>query len=394
MNEEAVLARARAAGVAVDWTDAMGRPQRVRTELLRRLLEVARRHRCADRRAAAGHRAPRPADRDRRHRCRPSGRAGAGRRRGEVRRHPRRHAARHRAAGLSPPALRRSRDHPGRRAVALRHPAGHRRRRADVGRGGAGLQPAPRRRWRHRRRRRRARSCRGGGPSRRRRRGAQPRAQPVPARSGALRPLLAVEPAVPQSALRRSRGHLRCRRRRCRRGLGARGLDRLGRRRRRQVRPPARPVRRVRPGRHAAAARVRAFVVEGGEALAPARPLRGRAGGRLRALSPLPAMDHGALLRRRAAGGQGGRHAHRPDQRPRDRHGPRRQPCLGAPVRPADGPVDRRAARCLQSARPGLGPDRLLAAAPWWPRASSPSSPPCAPPSPMPAACASTTSWA
>ena len=40
MNEEAVLARARAAGVAVDWTDAMGRPQRVRTESLRRLLEA------------------------------------------------------------------------------------------------------------------------------------------------------------------------------------------------------------------------------------------------------------------------------------------------------------------------------------------------------------------
>ena len=106
------------------------------------------------------------------------------------------------------------------------------------------------------------------------------------------------------------------------------------------------------------------FVVEGGEALAPACPVRGRAGGRLRALSPVPAMDHGALLRRRAAGGQGGRHAHRPAERPRDRHGPRRQPCLGAPLRPADGPVDRRAARCLQSARPGLGPDRLLAARP------------------------------
>jgi len=40
MNEEAVLARARSAGVAVDWTDAMGRPQRVRTESLRRLLEA------------------------------------------------------------------------------------------------------------------------------------------------------------------------------------------------------------------------------------------------------------------------------------------------------------------------------------------------------------------
>lgn len=40
MNEEAVLARARSAGLAVDWTDAMGRPQRVRTESLRRLLEA------------------------------------------------------------------------------------------------------------------------------------------------------------------------------------------------------------------------------------------------------------------------------------------------------------------------------------------------------------------
>ncbi len=41
-------------------------------------------------------------------------------------------------------------------------------------------------------------------------------------------------------------------------------------------------------------------------------------------------------------------------------------------VRSADGPVDRRAARCLQSARPGLGPDRLFRRAPWWPRAFEP----------------------
>jgi 4-alpha-glucanotransferase len=40
MNEEAVLARARAAGLAVDWTDTMGRSQRVRTESLRRLLDA------------------------------------------------------------------------------------------------------------------------------------------------------------------------------------------------------------------------------------------------------------------------------------------------------------------------------------------------------------------
>ena len=39
MNEEAVRARARQAGLAVDWVDAMGRPQQVRTESLRRILE-------------------------------------------------------------------------------------------------------------------------------------------------------------------------------------------------------------------------------------------------------------------------------------------------------------------------------------------------------------------
>src|SRR4029077_10356431 len=39
MNEEAVRARARQAGLAVDWVDAMGRQQQVRTESLRRILE-------------------------------------------------------------------------------------------------------------------------------------------------------------------------------------------------------------------------------------------------------------------------------------------------------------------------------------------------------------------
>lgn len=39
MNEEALLARARDVGIAVDWVDAMGRPQRVRTEAVRRLLD-------------------------------------------------------------------------------------------------------------------------------------------------------------------------------------------------------------------------------------------------------------------------------------------------------------------------------------------------------------------
>ena len=39
MNEDAIVARARATGIAVDWTDALGQPKRVSTESLRRLLE-------------------------------------------------------------------------------------------------------------------------------------------------------------------------------------------------------------------------------------------------------------------------------------------------------------------------------------------------------------------
>jgi len=39
MNEEAVRARARQVGLVLDWVDAMGRPQHVRTESLRRILD-------------------------------------------------------------------------------------------------------------------------------------------------------------------------------------------------------------------------------------------------------------------------------------------------------------------------------------------------------------------
>jgi 4-alpha-glucanotransferase len=39
MTEQAVRARAREAGLAVDWVDAMGRPQQVKTEALRRILD-------------------------------------------------------------------------------------------------------------------------------------------------------------------------------------------------------------------------------------------------------------------------------------------------------------------------------------------------------------------
>ena len=39
MSEQVVRARARAAGLAIDWVDAMGRPQQVKTEALRRILD-------------------------------------------------------------------------------------------------------------------------------------------------------------------------------------------------------------------------------------------------------------------------------------------------------------------------------------------------------------------
>ena len=39
MSEQAVRARAREAGLAIDWVDAMGRPQQVKTEALRRILD-------------------------------------------------------------------------------------------------------------------------------------------------------------------------------------------------------------------------------------------------------------------------------------------------------------------------------------------------------------------
>jgi 4-alpha-glucanotransferase len=47
MNEDALLVRARDVGFAVDWTDVTGRPQRVRPEALRRLVEAADSHEVA-----------------------------------------------------------------------------------------------------------------------------------------------------------------------------------------------------------------------------------------------------------------------------------------------------------------------------------------------------------
>ena len=126
------------------------------------------------------------------------GSVAAGRRSAAARRHP----AADRHAGLSPPALRRSRDDARRGAGALRHRRRHRAGRAHVGRGG-----------------RRSTAC--GAPAtaasamrgavrelaqaaaqpRRRCRRAQSRCTACsPHDPARYRPLFAVEPAVPQSA--------------------------------------------------------------------------------------------------------------------------------------------------------------------------------------------------
>ena len=98
------------------------------------------------------------------------------------------------------------------------------------------------------------RACRGGRAAGRRCRGAQPGAQPVPRRSGALRPLFAVEPAVPQSAADRS-GDRAGEHRVDAESRARRAPDRLADARRREVRPAAPAVRRFPHGRHAAARR-------------------------------------------------------------------------------------------------------------------------------------------
>ena len=113
MSEQAVRARAREAGLAVDWVDAMGRPQQVKTEALRRILDSldatqddADVRPLVTARVDARIEAARPVER-RRH----AGRARAGRRQRPQRDDPRRQGcdpARDRQGGLPPPALRRT----------------------------------------------------------------------------------------------------------------------------------------------------------------------------------------------------------------------------------------------------------------------------------------------
>ena len=187
MNEEAVLARARAGGHRRRLDRCHGPPAAGQD-----------RNRCAAHRSmrwTASH-APDPALPPLRHRATSAGRSPC-RRRSRPTRRPNwrwrtatsrpvtirrgRQPARHPPAGLSPPALRRSRDHAGRGAAALPHPRGHRRRRAACGASrprstacaapatAASAMPAPCAILPRRR------------PPWRRRRGAQPGAQPVPA---------------------------------------------------------------------------------------------------------------------------------------------------------------------------------------------------------------------
>ena len=87
------------------------------------------------------------------------------------------------------------------------------------------------------------------------------------------------------------------------------------------------------------------------------------------------------------------RHAHRADRRSGGRHGPDRQPCVEPAGRRARRPFDRRAAGSVQSARPGLGADRILAARARWPAGSRRSLRRCARRCATPAACASTMRW-
>ena len=233
----------------------------------------------------------------------------------------------------------------------------------------------------------------------RRCRGAQPGAQPVrrtirraigpysPSSRLFLNPLLA-DPAAVFGADRR-------RVRQPGAQLGAGALIDWPARGAREVRPAAPAVRRLRHVAHSVArADVRAFVRDGGEASPAHAALRGRAMAATSAL--LPPFLQWLAARSFAAAQQaarGGRHAHRPDQRSGDRHGPRRQPRLGArnptccSASVVGAPPD-----IFNPQRPGLGPHRLLAAGAGRRAASSRSSPPCAPPCAMPAACGSTTS--
>ena len=383
--------RARAVGIAVDWTDVTGRSQRVPTAIAAP----------PARRAAATAHAPAGVPPLvtatvgqrivlRRRRRRPAGRAA------RSSRAARRVAAVCAAASLpaiasarlSPPALRRPRDHrwrwrrraasrvgdiaPGRRLWGLAVQIYGLRRRATA----ASATPAAL-----------GHLAEAAARARRGRPGAQPGAQPVPRRSAPrfspyspssrlfLNPLLMPIPAQCSASERVDD-------RTSRRPTA----DRLARRAaRRKYALLRQPVRRLRRQPHAARARLRgASSREGGATPAPAMPAsRPSRPDRRRRRRASACSCNGSPTRAFAAAqqaAQGRRHADRPDRRSRGRHGPRRQPCLVAPLRDLlTGLSHRRAARPVQSRAARTGASPRFSPRPCRRTASRRSSRPCAP---------------
>ena len=231
------------------------------------------------------------------------------------------------------------------------------------------------------------------GGCRRRLHRRQPAARPVHGRCAEVQPVLAVEPALPQSALHRAGQGAGCRhgaRRNGRPGGGARGpVRRLRRRRPAQAEGADLPLPRLPRGRRSGRrAGLRRLCRHRRPAALPARFVRGPVAGdgrgrpcrqlaRLAGGIPPPGQPRGHRLRRRPCRGdrlsflaamdrrapacrdpgprQGRRHAHRP----LSRHGGGRRPRrLGHLVGPRiDGALGahRCAARLLQRRRSGLG---------------------------------------
>ena len=325
--------------------------------------------------------------------------------------HGPRHAAARRSrrrsrARLSSPARCEPRDHARGRADALPDARRCRAGREAVGACGAALRAAAsRRRWRSAIPAR-SRDLVKSAAREARTRSRSARRTPVRRRPIALRTLFAVEPAVPQSAVSPIRPCCSAQRASPPRaapqatpGPRARRIDRLAGRGARKIRAAAPAVRRFRrrtvepfaadfavlsfvqgrrsPARARAVRGAASALVRrdrsrngagatgppnGATPTAPASRLRRRRAPRDR-LPPVPAMDRRAQLRgacssdARDAGMRIGLIADLAVGM-----SPRRQPRLVAPAGPAARPERRRAARSVQHARAGLGPDGVLAA--------------------------------
>ena len=270
VNDETILAQARKAGIAIDWTDANGQPQRVSVGVTEAHPGRAGRQR-ASAASASGDSDSRSAHR---HRRRRTGRARARGRFAPVA-HPAVGGPADRHARLPHAALRRSRGHDRRGAAALRHDRRHRTRAKALGHRRPALQPEARRRRRHRRHDGLGHARAGSGEAGRRCHRAQPDAQPLPRRCDPLRSLLAIQPAVPQSAADRS-GHHAGRASRGSRDRTRSAPDRLAERGATEVRPAAPAVRRLRHEQFLARAGIRrlhsATAARASPAISPSRP--------------------------------------------------------------------------------------------------------------------------